>query len=170
MIPLNFGKSVTFVFDNCTGKYPFNVEQYFIDKFRQMGFFCYRTSEVICSDILCPHCGKTVASGGTNEIMCSDIPHKIVRSIIDNESPIGRPDLIVYNSDDYIFVEVKSHTGDRLSGSQIHWILNHPDIPIAICILYNIYTEKYMSAFDDTDILKRLHLKKVNGKIVPDNV
>lgn len=107
-----------------------NAEQYFIRKFKDRGFECYKTQ-----------------SSEINE-KCSN---NNVINFLKEEKRNGIPDLVVFNSDRFFFIEVKTGTQSLLK-SQVEWIRNHKNIEVIVYYL----SQKLVKEVDglDKDIIR----------------
>lgn len=92
--------------------YIINAEQYFINKFTDRGLKCYKTLSLVTNDC------------------CNN---KLIE-FLKTEKRNGIPDLVVFNSDIFFFVEVKTGI-QTLQKSQVTWIKNHTNIEVIIYYL-----------------------------------
>ncbi len=124
-----------------------NAEEYFIEKFKKEGYECYKSKKVFHN----------------NDI----ITNSPLRVFLNNEkSHTGIPDLLVYNSDSFFFVEVKSNK-DALRKSQIKWIHEHTDIKV---IVYYLEQKEDTKKVVNTKVVSDKKIEVVNNYVINNNV
>ncbi len=98
--------------ETITIPYKLNPEEYFIKKFKQDGFNCIKTTSY-------------------NKY---EISNKSLIDFLEKVEKKGIPDLVVFNNNEFFFVEVKDVT-DTIKKSQIEWMQNNPHIKVVVYYL-----------------------------------
>lgn len=92
--------------------YKLKPEEYFIKKFKHDGFDCIKT-----------------ISYNKHEI-----GNKSLIDFLEKVEKKGIPDLVVFNNNEFFFIEVKDVT-DTIKKSQIEWIKNNPHVKVVVYCL-----------------------------------
>ena len=92
-----------------------NAEDYFIEKYRKEGYNCCKSKQI----------KDNINNNHLNNLM---------KNIIFK----GIPDLVVWNENEFFFIEVKTN-GDSLRTSQIDWINKYPKINVTVYHLEQDY-------------------------------